>query len=411
MTRGYVIYGPTPWDGPANAAHNIARALAARHPVLYVEPPLSPLTPIRFGLRRSSWSRAGALLDRRVRRAGDLQTFGPLALPPLENARARSLSAPLVRAQVARAVGQAELGPEPVVLGWRGLPELAGAAGECATAVVIMDHPGGAAVLSGLPVDYVEDEVAARCAACELIFTTSHPTQELLAEQGWRSELVPFGFPADLVDAYDAAVEPPEYRALPRPLLGYTGGIDDRLDFELIVALADRFSEGSLVLVGHPSPRLSRGAREALASRPNIHLPGPRERESLPAYIRYLDVALLPYRDTLFTRHQSPMKVWEYFYAGPPVVGVASPELRYYPHPLVSYAEYAAAVPGLVEEALARPALGAAERRRFALANTWDDRAAQIDRAVGEHLEARVGERPAGTVPGGAYAEPEAALR
>ena len=52
MTRGYVIYGPTPWDGPANAAHNLARALAAGHPVLYVEPPLSPLTPSASGCAR-----------------------------------------------------------------------------------------------------------------------------------------------------------------------------------------------------------------------------------------------------------------------------------------------------------------------------------------------------------------------
>ena len=222
---------------------------------------------------------------------------------------------------------------------------------------------------------------------------------------------MPFGFPADLADAYDEAVEPSEYRALPRPLLGYTGGIDDRLDFELLVALADRFGGGSVVLVGHPSPRLSEAARDALASRPNIHVLGPRGRESLPAYVRYLDVALLPYRDTLFTRHQSPMKVWEYFYAGPPVVGVASPELRFYPEPLVGYAENAAAVPALVQQALEHPGAGAEERRRFALANTWDDRAAQIERAIAEHLGSQAGERGAASAAGSTPVEREAALR
>ena len=233
--------------------------------------------------------------------------------------------------------------------------------------------------------------------------------QELLAEQGWRSELVPFGFPVDLVDAYDAAVEPPEYRALPRPLLGYTGGIDDRLDFELIVALADRFSEGSLVLVGHPSPRLSRGARDGAREPPQHPPPGPAGARG-PAGVHPLPRRrAAPVRDTLFTRHQSPMKVWEYLYAGPPIVGMASPELRYYPPHSSPTPSIAAAVPGLVEERACAPALGAAERRDYALANTWDDRAAQIDRrsASTSRRAYRGGRRGVGRL----YDEPDWQLR
>jgi hypothetical protein len=57
--RSYVIYAPTPWDSPRQAAHNFAEALAVHHPVLYVDPPLSPLSPIRYGLR--SWTVVCAL--------------------------------------------------------------------------------------------------------------------------------------------------------------------------------------------------------------------------------------------------------------------------------------------------------------------------------------------------------------
>jgi len=385
---GYVLYAPTPWDSPRQPAHNLADALARRHPVLYVDPPLSPLTPIRYGLRWNTWPRVRAVVDRRVRTSGDVRVFAPLVLPPIEHPRMRALSLPLQRAQIARAVARAGL-RAPVVLAWRGLPALAGVAGESLRVGVVMDHPAAAASLVGRDAAALEAETTALLQATDLICTTSHPMHELLAERGWDSELVPFGFPADLAGAFDEAAEPSEYASLPRPLLGYTGGIDDRLDFDLILGLADRFAHGSLVFVGAVSPRLSAEARAALAARSNIHLLGPRPRTRLPAYIRHLDVALMPYRDSLFTRYQSPMKVWEYLYAGPPIVGVGSAELRRFPAPLVHYAENADAVPATLVRALADPAAGREERRSFALANTWDDRADQLDALVEGRLNPR----------------------
>jgi teichuronic acid biosynthesis glycosyltransferase TuaH len=385
VRRDYVIYAPTPWDSPRQPAHNLADALAVRHRVLYIDPPLSPLSPIRYGLRRSTWPRLRAVVDRRLRTRGRLRVFAPLVLPPIEHPRMRAHSLPLLRAQISRTVARAGL-ERPVILAWRGLPELAGVAGESLRVGVIMDHPSAGAALLGRDATELEAEMAAACIASDLICTTSHPMRQLLAERGWESELVPFGFPADLIETFDGAAQPPEYAQLPRPLLGYTGGIDDRLDFELILRLADRFSHGSLVFVGAVSPRLSAPARTALKARANIHLLGPRPRDLLPAYIRYLDVALMPYEDSLFTRHQSPMKLWEYFYAGPPIVGAGSAELRRYPPPLVNYAESADAVPALVEQALGDPAAGREERRRYALANTWEHRATELDARVGERL-------------------------
>jgi teichuronic acid biosynthesis glycosyltransferase TuaH len=392
--RSYVLYAPTAWESLRQPAHNLAEALAERHDVLYVDPPLSPLTPIRYGLRPRTWPQLRAVLNRRLRPSGRVRVFGPLVLPPIEHPRARALSLFLLRAQIRGAVARARL-ERPVVLAWRGLPELTGSAGESLRVAVVMDHPAAGAALLGRDAAELETEALALCQAAELVCTTSHPMRELLAERGWDSELVPFGFPEDLAGAFDEAQEPPEYAALPRPLLGYAGSIDDRLDFELIVRLADRFAGGSLVFVGAVSPRLSPPARAALGSRTNIHVLGLRSRAQLPAYIRYLDLALLPYEDTLFTRHQSPMKVWEYLYAGPPIVGTGSAELRRYPPPLVHYAETPDGVPALIERALADPAAGREERRRFALENTWTQRAHQLDALIARRLDVQMAEVPA----------------
>ena len=182
-----------------------------------------------------------------------------------------------------------------------------------------------------------------------------------------------------------------EYRSLPRPLLGYTGSIDDRLDYELIVRLADRFAGGSIVFVGAASPRLSAYARAMLSSRDNIHLLGVRPRMLLPSYVRYLDCALLPYADSEFTRYQSPMKVWDYMYAGVPIVGTGSVDLQRYGAPLVHYAEKADQAVDLAANAIEFGDHGRDQRRRFALDNTWDMRAARLDRLVDEALQAHFG--------------------
>lgn len=387
--RSYVIYAPTPWDGPRQLTHNLADALAARHTVLYVDPPLSPLGPFRYGLSSSTLPRLRTLLQRRVRTAGRLEVFSPLALPPVRHPRMRALSLPLLRAQIARAVTKAGL-DRPVVLAAHWFPEMAGVAHESLCVGLVMDHPTAGASLMGVDVSEVEAEKSALCEATDMRLTTSRALSELLSERGWTSELIPAGFDTNLIEAFNRASEPAEYAALPRPLLGYTGSIDDRLDFELILELADRFSHGSLVFVGSVSPRLSAEARAALAARANIHLLGTRGQAQLPAYIRYLDVALMPYQDSEFTRYQSPIKVWEYLYAGPPIVGTGSIALRGYPPPLVNYAENTDNAPALVEQALADPRAGRDERQRFALANTWEDRARQLDAAVDQCLESTV---------------------
>ena len=388
MQRSYVIYGTMPWDGPWAAEHNIAHALARRHPVLYIDPPLSPATPFRYGLRRLTWPRLAAVLHRGVRTRDRLQVFGPLALPPLTDRRIREVSQPLVREQIRRAVRRAGL-KNPIVVAYGALHDLAGACNEALRVAVIMDNVPAGAELLGLDRADLERQVAATCRAADLLCVASPPVQGLLAEQGWRPELLPFAFSGDLADLVDNATEPPEYRSLPRPLLGYTGSIDDRLDFDLILQLADRYPHGSIVFVGAISPRLSAGARATLAGRANIHLLGVRPRGLLPAYIRYLDCALLPYADTEWMRYQSPLKVWEYLYAGVPIVGTGSTELRRYPPPLVDYADTPAAALALVAKALESGDEGRDVRRQFALANTWDTRVDQLNALVDEALECR----------------------
>ncbi len=62
--------------------------------------------------------------------------------------------------------------------------------------------------------------------------------------------------------------------------------------------------------------------------RPNIHWIGHREYKNLPAYLQLFDVAMIPFVINNITLATSPLKLYEYFAGGKPVVTTAMPECR-----------------------------------------------------------------------------------
>lgn len=388
---GWVVAGSTPWETAWGADQNLAHALARRGPLLYVDPPLSPLTPVRYGVSARTLPALRDLARRRRVGTAGVRVARPVALPPVEHPRARRLSRPLVRAQ-ARAGARWAGVERPVLVAMRSLLDLAGAFDEAFRVLVVMDWFEDAAELVGKDPAAIVAEVDAMAAAADLIVCTSEQLRATLAARGVAAELLRHGFPADLAPAFDAAAPPPEYAGLPRPLFAVVGRVDARLHFEALAALADRFAGGSLALVGPVSPRLPRAELEALAARANVHMLGERPRERVPGYLVHADCLLIPYRESRFARHGSPLRLGEHLYAGPPVVGSGYPSLREHPPPLVTFAgQERDALWRAAEGALASGEAGRDERRRHALANTWDARAEQLERLVDARLKPAIG--------------------
>ena len=120
---------------------------------------------------------------------------------------------------------------------------------------------------------------------------------------------------------------PLELAALPRPMVGFAGGVSECCDLDLINRLAVAYSGGSVVLVGPitiPAERL-----EAIR-RPNVHLLGPRAYADLPGYVQAFDVGIIPYLLNDWTRAVDPLKLLEYLAAGLPVVTTPLPEAQKY---------------------------------------------------------------------------------
>lgn len=116
----------------------------------------------------------------------------------------------------------------------------------------------------------------------------------------------------------------PEIAALPGPVLGYFGVLDERIDYALVAALADAFPEGSIALVG-PVAKVD---PHALPRRPNLHWLGGRPYARLPAITKGFAACLMPFARNASTEFINPTKALEYMAAGRPVISTALDEVR-----------------------------------------------------------------------------------
>ncbi|MBE7218059.1 MAG: UDP-galactopyranose mutase [Caulobacteraceae bacterium] len=159
----------------------------------------------------------------------------------------------------------------------------------------------------------------------DVVFTGGWSLYE--AKRGRHANIHPF--PSSVDRAHFAAArapgeDPADQAPLPRPRFGYYGVIDERMDLELLGALADARPEWSLVMVG-PVVKV---APEDLPRRPNLHYLGAKTYAELPAYLRGWDVAIAPFAINEATRFISPTKTPEYLAGGKPVVSTAIVDVK-----------------------------------------------------------------------------------
>jgi UDP-galactopyranose mutase len=103
---------------------------------------------------------------------------------------------------------------------------------------------------------------------------------------------------------------------LSQPRLGYFGVIDERIDLELIAALADARPQWQIDMIG-PHAKID---PQLLPRRPNIHYLGLRPYEELPELMARWEVCLQPFALNEATRYISPTKTLEYMAAEKPIV-------------------------------------------------------------------------------------------
>jgi UDP-galactopyranose mutase len=155
----------------------------------------------------------------------------------------------------------------------------------------------------------------------DVVFTGGYSLYE--AKRGWHANIHPFPSSVDRQHFARARAlnlaQPDDQAALPGPRLGFYGVIDERMDLELLGALADAHPEWSIIMVG---PVVKVDPKD-LPQRANLHYLGGKSYAELPQYLAGWDVALMPFAINESTRFISPTKTPEYLAGGKPVVSTA----------------------------------------------------------------------------------------
>ena len=221
--------------------------------------------------------------------------------------------------------------------------------------------------------DRDEVEVAKRA---HIVFCTAKILLERMQTIHPNSHLLPNACAPEDYDPQEiASLEPPPALAgRSKPVIGYMGSIDWRIDTALLTEAARRLPDCTFALVGRINSDQEKNLR-GLQILPNVVMPGVVSLEEGRAYTAAFDVGLIPFRTGYIGDAINPVKMYMYLMAGKPVVSTWIRECRRHtPHVLAAQNadEFVCAIRQAATE---NSREDVARRMDFGLQNTWKVRA------------------------------------
>lgn len=382
--RGIIVLSTIDWDFLWQRQQELASRFAqAGVPLLYVEP---------LGVRSANLGDLRKLARRVGRRLGQggrpsttvspgLSRLSPLAVPLQGSRLVDALNGRLVARSIGRAA-QSMTMQAPVLWTYYATRAVLRLADALRPGCIVYDCIDDVARNArGVAPDYALSERALLRRA-DLVLTTSSLLYADKRPFNERTFLIPPG--ANTAHFAAGLPEPVELGGLPHPRLCFFGGIDERLDLDMLADIARRRPAWSIVLIGVVRTDVS-----PLAGLRNVVFTGQKPYELLPAYLQHMDALLLPYLINEYTRRIYPAKVFECMATGKPVLATRLPDLE----ALDGYIRLVSAgdVLAAVEQVLAGEQPQIAQRRRtLAQANSWDARFQDIVTLLSSSLPADV---------------------
>jgi UDP-galactopyranose mutase len=201
----------------------------------------------------------------------------------------------------------------------------------------------------------------------DLVFAGGRALYESRRGYGPKVHLYPSGVDFDRFAAAQTIAAHPLFAMLERPVFGYFGVIDERIDLAILAELARRRLH--TIMIG---PLAKIDPRD-LKHSPYLHFTGQIDYERLPSFLAGFDVALMPFARNDATRSISPTKTPEYLAGRKPVVSTPVPDVVAAYGDVVRFAQTREAFADACEAAASRPDPERLERGvTRARAASWD---------------------------------------
>lgn len=369
------------WEPLWTRKQQVMSRLPISNRVLYVEPPISWLSPFKDP---ACWSKWGSWAQGLRQLNGNIFLLSPPVMPPFAN-RIRGvnqLNQAILAGSIRRAAHQ--LGMQDPIL-WTYLHSSAPLIGKLGEKLVVYDCVDEHAEYQGFNPQVVREMEKDLLSKTDLVFVTAQGLYEDKAPLTREIYLSPNA--AD-VEHFMQAEDPllpvaPELAELAGPVLGFIGNIKEWVDLDLLHYAATSHPDWTLVLVGPVGVEVD---ISALASLPNVIFLGHRDRQVLPRYLKRFDVCLNPFRQSALTATVSPLKFYEYLASGRPIASVPMREIMEFE----DVVEFGQGPEGFVAAIIrALDDLPAKKIRRLARArdNSWESRVSFMMDKIAAHLE------------------------
>ncbi len=267
--------------------------------------------------------------------------------------------------------------------------------GERATAVALVEEPYWGGIVRSddvraLCYDCIDDvsvyvgrNTRKRYAECERelinaassIFVTSAVLEADLRSRIRDRRIVrlPNGVDAREFAARAADPLPEALSRIPRPRAGYVGYLGPWLDYQLLDTVVRDLNDVQFVFAG---PVDDAAGFRKLSAHANFHWIGVLPHTAVPSVVQALDCCLIPFANGPIARSTNPLKLYEYFSLGKPVVTTPLTELEpFRAGELVYWAQSPDEfVKGIRASFTETDQKRIAARRAVAEQNTWDTR-------------------------------------
>lgn len=362
-----VYFGGVGYDGVAGTDRHLADALSSLVPVLYVDPPRSFLTPLIHPhladtMRGPALRQEGPALWRII----------PRVLPGAYRSAMQPVTTALMRRSARRAAFS--LGRQVTAVVVAGYDDLLGTVPGARTLFHATDDLVAGAGLLGMSRRRLVVGRARQVAAADVVTAVSPVLQEQFRALGREAVLLPNGCVPEAYDKVGSLPWPDDVPRFDRPVAGFVGNINARIDLALLEAVAD--AGHPLLLVG-PHERTFEPQRfAALTARPEVYWAGRKPFAELSGYLGVIRTGLTPYVIDDFNWASCPIKTLEYLAAGRGVVSTALPAAVALGGPIQVADSAAAFVAAVTAELSVTPdAELVARRRDFARSHSWAARA------------------------------------
>lgn len=184
--------------------------------------------------------------------------------------------------------------------------------------------------------------------------------------------------------ARDAATPiPPDIDFMQRPILGWFGVVDERVDYAMVGEMARMRPDWSFAMVG-PVVKVD---PNLLPHSPNLFWLGGRDYQVLPNYCKAFDINMMCFAINAATEYINPTKALEYLATGKPVIGTPVKDVVRQYSDLVDVVKTAEEFVAAAERNLKNPPLERIQRGiEKATNSSWEVTVATMQRLIKEAI-------------------------